>query len=245
MAMAVNGEFVDDSLIRQEAAALKQQLLSDGSETDMLALEMRAHEWAKENVIERVLLRQAADGEDVDRFVARLTESVPPAKNKEVTEHYRVHRDSYYTPELVRAAHIVKNVDETNDEATALAAIQAAKLELEKNRPFEEVADELSDCPGSGGDLGYFARGTMVDEFEAVVFALQPGQTSDIFRSAFGFHIVRLFDRKAAGVRTLNEVRPEIEQLLLRRKKQDMVNRWLDQVRARADIKKVSSRPVE
>ena len=245
MAISVNGEYVDDSVIRHEAAALKEQMIAEGVEADMLSIEMRAREWARENVIERVLLRQAAAQDGVDVFLARLTKDVPPPRNRELAEYYRIHRDSFYMPEVVHAAHIAKNVDENNDEAAAQAAIQAVKLELERGRSFEEVADQLSDCPGRGGDLGYFTRGQMVEEFEAVVFSLLPGQTSEVFRSSFGFHIAKVYDQKPEGLRSLNEVRPQIEQVLLRRKKQDLVDGFLADLRSTAEVKKIPAKRPE
>ena len=77
--------------------------------------------------------------------------------------------------------------------------MQAVEQELRNGAAFAEVADRYSDCPGSGGDIGWFPRGEMVPEFDEVVFALAPGENSEVFRTRFGFHIVRVLERKASG----------------------------------------------
>jgi parvulin-like peptidyl-prolyl isomerase len=280
MPLVVNGETIDDSLVRQEARALRPRMMEAMAEEDPVALEMKVREWARENIIERVLLRQAAaadsepiaadaleravaqvreqtpgqtgrifptDGEPlrreveaqlrVDRLVGRIGAKVAPPRHKDVVEYYRKHKQSFFAPETVHAAHIVKNVDESTDEASALAAIREAEAELRQGVPFAEVADRRSDCPGRGGDLGWFPPGQMVDEFDKVVFAMQPGEVSEIFRSSFGFHIATLFDRKPAGIRSLDEVRERIEEALLAGKRQRALEQYLDHLRAKADIR--------
>src|SRR5260370_21214684 len=156
---------------------------------DPMEAEMQLRDWSRENVIERVLLRQeaAADPEPiaadaieetlgslkspvtarsedlrkdveirmrVDRLVEKITSKVAPPKHKEVTEYYRKNKEQFRRPELVRAGHIVKNVDESVDEATALAAIQKAQEELKGGANFEELADRYADCAGNRGQLG-------------------------------------------------------------------------------------------
>jgi parvulin-like peptidyl-prolyl isomerase len=279
MPLVVNGETIDDSLIRQEATNLRPRMLEAMAGEDPITLEIRVREWARENVIERTLLRQAArkdpdpiapdvldrtieqvreqspgqtgcifpTQEDelraevetqlrVDRLVERLTAKVSPPRNKDVVEHYRKHKDQYFAPEVLHAAHIVKNVDEQHTEEEAQAGIQAAEAELKAGGVFAEVADRLSDCPGRGGDLGWFPRGQMVDEFENVIFEMQPGQVSGIFRSPFGFHIAILHDRQPAGVRKLEDVRQDIEEVLMRQKRERAIEQYLDHLRAKADV---------
>ena len=172
----------------------------------------------------------------LERFTARLTAKLVPPRNKEISEYYRKHRDEFFTPPLVRAAHIVKNVDEQTSDEAALEQIRAIRTELEQGADFAEVADRRSDCPGRGGDLGYFPRGQMVTEFDAVVFALEPGQVSDIFRTQFGYHIAKVYDRKPEGIRPLADVSANIEALLFQQKKQRRIEQYIDSLRAKADI---------
>jgi parvulin-like peptidyl-prolyl isomerase len=154
-----------------------------------------------------------------------------------VAEFYRRNRGRFQIPEMVRAAHIVKNVDEHTDEETALSAIKQVEAELAAGGVFEELADKHSDCPGSGGDLGIFPRGQMVQEFDDVVFALSPNETSPVFRTPFGFHIAKVYEVTAAGSRSLADARQDIEQELSRRKQTKVIEDFVDRLKTQADIR--------
>lgn len=176
----------------------------------------------------------------VDRLLASIAEEVKNADKKAVNEFYRKHREQFRTPENIHAAHIVKHINEDQDEATARAGIEEAQRRLNEGEDFEAVANELSDCPGRGGDLGWFARGVMVDEFDEVIFKLKPGEVSEIFKTLFGFHIARMIERKPEGVRSLPEVRAQIEGHLLEEARRARVEKYVDDLKAGADIKKVA-----
>lgn len=279
--MFVNGEFVDDELIRIEAASLREQLREQVPAADDLEITLRAQNWARENVIYRVLLEGAAQQDPtpipvediehalqqysasdsrhpqcmlpedhdtlrarievdlrIERLTKRLTAKSPRPKPREVKEYYCQNKSSFYVPERVHAAHIVKNIDEVTSESDSLAAIREIKTLLMNGANFEEIADQFSDCPGRGGDLGFFQRGEMVEEFEAVVFALAPDETSEIFRSCFGFHIARLYERTPARFRSLDEVRSDIEKLIWEEKKREAIRSYIADLRARAEIRK-------
>ncbi|MDA1316113.1 MAG: peptidylprolyl isomerase [Acidobacteria bacterium] len=290
MPLIINRERVEDAEIAREAQSLQrtfEQMPPELREERALdAAEFQKHlaDWSKENVIERVLLRQRAakdfaaigeeaveqalagikkqqggeeqfslgrDGDELwrdvetrlrlDRLIGEITKNVKPPKNKEVADYYRKHRAEFEVPEQVKAAHIVKNVDQKTDEAAALEVIQKAEGEIADGRPFEEVADQYSDCPGNGGDLGYFARGQMVAEFDAVVFSMEPGNRSPIFRTPFGFHIAKLDDKRPALTRNLQQMNDEIKEGLLQRKKTKAVEDFVDRLRAEAEIEEIMS----
>jgi parvulin-like peptidyl-prolyl isomerase len=137
---------------------------------------------------------------------------------------------------MVNAAHIVRNIDEKTTEAEARAAIEGVADELAQGADFAEVADRNSDCPGRGGDLGFFARGQMVPEFDDVVFALAPGDVSGIFRTPFGYHIARVIAHRAAGIAKFDVVREQISEILYAEKRQRVIDRFIDQLRAKASI---------
>ena len=205
---------------------------------DPIALEQQLREWSRENVIERVLLQQesARRGVELSQLVEQVQAGVAQPKNKEVGDFYAKNKQNFWVPELFHCAHIVKNVDETHTEADALAAIQLAEAELLRGVAFAVIADKHSDCPGQGGDLGWFPRGQMVPEFEQVVFELKVGQVSPIFRSPFGFHIAKMLGRKPEGVPGLADVREHLTGQILREKQQHAVEAFIDQLRARATV---------
>jgi hypothetical protein len=287
MGLQINGEYVDDVIIRQEAASMRPRYEEMMQEMDPIAREMQLRDWARENVIERILLRQAAmaagepvppeeieerltamfppagDLEDceagttragvdkdaarkdieaqirIERLIRAVGEKAPKPKQKEVVEFYKKNRDEFKTPPMLHASHIVKNVNEGTDEATALEAIRAAEAELKSGSPFAEVADRHSDCSGQGGSLGWFPLGEMVEEFEATIVPMQPGQVSGIFRSTFGWHIATLHEKKAEGVRPLDEVKEQIVAALSRGTQEKVLEDYVDALRAKAEVKTV------
>ncbi len=259
MPLRVNNELIEDEVIREEIRTLRLRLAEAMPGESPSTIDARAREWARENVIERVLLRQAAlaDAEPVppevieraggnaaevelqfriERLAIRHAGRIAPPRNKDVVDYYRQHRENMAIPEAVRAAHIIKNVDEKTSEEQALAAIRAVEERLKTGETFEAVADELSDCPGNGGDLGWFPRGQMVPEFDAVVFAMKPGEISPVFRTAFGFHIAKVNARAEERMATFDEARPQIERMLMTDKHQKALERLCDYLRARATV---------
>jgi parvulin-like peptidyl-prolyl isomerase len=223
MPILVNNQAIDEEWIRSEARLLKERLRQEQSLSEGLEMEVQGREWARENVICRVVLQQAAAPRKPEELLDDVTAKVPRPKPREVADHYKQFRNLFYAPELIHAAHIVKNVDESTTPEHALAAITQIELELIGGADFGELADRFSDCPGQGGDLGFFARGEMVDEFENAVLALQPGEVTGIFRSPFGFHIGKLIERRLSRVRSLDEVRAQIEEQLWHQRKQHAV----------------------
>ncbi len=291
MALIVNGERIDDSIIQQEEQSLRSQMQRMSAENgaregvDLAELEKNVPDWSKENVIERILLRQealkdtapipteevdqaveevkkryggddkqeasAVSDEDIrrevetrlrlDRLIGKITAKAPSPKNKEVAEFYRKNREQFKLPERIHAGHIVKHVGDGVGEETARAAVEEARQALEAGGVFEELADKFSDCPGSAGDLGYFPRGEMVEEFDQVVFAMEPGEVSPIFQTVFGFHIVKVYERSPETIRSLGEVREEITKQLRGQKQNRAVENFVDALRAKAEIREVVS----
>jgi parvulin-like peptidyl-prolyl isomerase len=286
MALTVNGEQASDTVLAAEAESLLARFrqLSPDQRTqfgfDEQTMKQRAREWAVENIIERMLMRQEAlrDPEPVpeetiqkaeeamyqrfggrekfqesgmteadiraeaeatvklDRLLGRITSRVKPPKNNEIAARYRHGKDRWKTGEQIRAAHIVKHINEQVPEEDARKAIDEAKAELDAGAAFEDIADKSSDCPGNGGDLGWFGRGKMVDEFEEVVFEMQPGEVSRVFRSVFGFHIAKLHEVRPPAQRPLSEVKDEIEQELKREAETKAVEAFVDKLREKAVI---------
>jgi len=140
----------------------------------------------------------------------------------QVAQRYHERNAEFNRPERVRARHILRSVsrDASPEEvAQAKADIEAAAARIAAGEAFEDVAREVSQDPGSqanGGDLGFFARGQMVPDFERAAFALQPGEISEPVRTDFGFHLIRVEEREEAVSRPLEEVREQIAADLLR-----------------------------
>jgi parvulin-like peptidyl-prolyl isomerase len=144
------------------------------------------------------------------------TSAIRKPTRKEVDLYYKTHRSKFYAPERVRALQIVKNGEGSFERESAFSALQRIEGRLKAGEDFGAIADQESDCKGNGGDLGWFPRGVMVEEFEDVVFELSAGEQSPVFETRFGFHIVRVIEKRAPGLQPLSEVYDAISDYLYR-----------------------------
>lgn len=168
----------------------------------------------------------------LDRDEARRRVLVPPA---DVDRYYNQNIQMYQSPEQVRASHILLQTA-GKDEAAVRAQAEAILAEVKAGGDFAALARKYSEDEGSkagGGDLNYFGRGQMVPEFEQAAFALEPGQVSELVRSQFGFHIIKVVDKRAAVTRPLEEVRAQIEDQLAWQTANDQISQRADQLASR------------
>ncbi len=180
----------------------------------------------------------------VDTEAIRANITVP---EQDVQRSYNQNIDQYSTQEEVRASHILLNL-EGKDEAAVRAQAEDLLKQVRAGADFAALATRFSQDVASasrGGDLDFFGRGRMVPEFEAVAFTLEPGQVSDLVRTAYGFHIIKVTDKKAGDVQPLDSVRATIaEQLKFERaqtRAQDLANAIAGEVKTAADLDRVGA----
>lgn len=145
-----------------------------------------------------------------DTIAAAVTEDAARALYEETVSEME-------PQEEVRARHILVP---TQEEA------QAAAERIAAGEAFEAVAGELSQDPGSaaqGGDLGFFTRDRMVAPFAEAAFALEPGEVSEPVESQFGWHVIRVEERRERPVPTFAEMREQIDTYLARRAQQELL----------------------
>lgn len=178
----------------------------------------------------------------VDAEALRAKMTVTPA---EVEARYKENLQTYSTPEQIRASHILFKT-EGKDEATVRTLAESVLAKVKAGGDFAALAKQYSEdgSKDAGGDLDYFGRGTMVKEFDDAAWTLQVGQTSDLVKSQFGFHIIKLTDKRPAVTRTLNEVRPQIEDQIKYEKAQAEATRQADEIakeiKSPADLDRVA-----
>lgn len=144
---------------------------------------------------------------DVDQV--RSTVVVPDA---DVEAFYKQNLAQYTTPAQARASHILF-ATEGKDENAVRARAEEVLAKARAGADFAALAKEFSEDESNrdrGGDLDYFGRGRMVPEFEAAAFALENGQISDLVKTSFGYHIIKMVDNQPEVVRPLEAVRAEI-----------------------------------
>ncbi len=148
---------------------------------------------------------------DRDAWRAKMTVSA-----NDVQQYYNANIQQYQTPEQIRASHILFKTED-KDEATVRKLAEDVLKQAKSGADFATLAKKYSEDEGSkvnGGDLDYFGRGRMVPEFENAAFAMQNGQISDLVKTQFGFHIIKMVDKKPGATRTLDEVRAQIQDVL-------------------------------
>ena len=282
MAIIVNGQRIEDQEIREETERLRPSYEQVFADQEAGAREAQLVDWSKENVIERILLRQEAKSsgpaiapDEVEAAFARLKEryekpedlhkefsvdsdekvkemielqikvehkigeiyaKTPEPTEAEIAEYYEQNKERFAAGEQIHVAHIVKYVNWQTDEATAHETVAQAHKEIAGGAPFEAVVHKYTDCGDTGGDLGYVTRGQLVEEFEDVVFNLSPGQVSDVFRTRFGFHIAKLYDRKPPAVPPLKDVKDQIVEQVREQKREHALGEYLDALRGKATI---------
>lgn len=175
-----------------------------------------------------------------------VLDKVSEGKVEEVTEqeakdYYESNAKQFSEPEKVRASHILVGTRNMDDEAKLDARRKAEEI-LEKckadDADFAELAKEHSSCPSSarGGDLDFFVREQMVPEFSQAAFSMETGEISDIVETQFGYHIIKVTDKKQANVKTFDEVKDELMDNLQKRKKQEFAQKYLEDLRSNASI---------
>jgi len=226
---------VERVLIEQAARADTDPLPDDAIQQTLEA----ARENAGESKSEDELRAEVDLHLRVGRLMDGVVEGVPGPSEETVAAFYEEHKKEFMAPERIHAAHIVMHVDANTPPEVAEAKLREARKKLEAGADFGEVADTLSDCQDAGGDLGWFPRGHMVEEFENTVWKMKPGETSDIFATRFGFHIVRMIERKAAAPYTLDEIEDHVREHLTAQMRDQAIETFLDGLREKAAVEEV------
>jgi peptidyl-prolyl cis-trans isomerase C len=176
----------------------------------------------------------------VQQMIAGDLAQAVAVSDAEVQEFYDENIEQMTVPEAIRARHILVKLA-ADDEAAredAKDRIAAIQKELQDGADFVTLATERSDAPSApqGGDLGYFGRGQMVMPFEDAAFALQPGETSNVVETQFGFHIIRVEERRDAQAVPVEEAAERISAFLTQGKLQSAVEDLVDELHASAVI---------
>lgn len=222
---AVTEELVTDRLVAKRAADLE---VAD-ADVDRRLTELRAGASAAE--FEAALRQSGQTLEDLrrtlraeirqGRWMEKEIGAGITASEAEITEYFQKNPENFQAPETVRASHILVRVNqdatpEITREKEGFVRSLRERI-VEKKEPFADLARQFSDDAGSkdkGGDLGFFSEDRMVPEFSAAAFALGQGEVSEPVRTTFGYHLIRLSERRAPHAISLEEARPNIKSFL-------------------------------
>jgi peptidyl-prolyl cis-trans isomerase D len=198
-----------------DAARFKPQgPVGDAEAQARLEAGREAYRVPEKRVLSYVLVdRQALEG--------RVT-----VTDRELEAYYQERREDFRQEEQVCASHVLVKVKaeeggEGRPEPEARRAAEALLAELRGGADFAAVAKRASEDAGSaprGGELGCFPRGQMVPEFDNVAFSLSPGELSDLVRTPYGYHLIRLASRREETVEPLSQVKERVRRLVLERR---------------------------
>ncbi|MBU4602644.1 peptidyl-prolyl cis-trans isomerase, partial [bacterium] len=149
--------------------------------------------------------------------------------DEEVSEYYEQNKGSFTEKEQI---HLYNILLESEEEA------QAILEQLKAGGDFSEIAKEKSTGPSAaqGGDLGFLTKGTVIPEIEEVVFALEVEELSEVVKTDFGFHILKITEKKPETVKALEEVKEEIIQTLLPTKQKEAFDNLLEELKGKVEI---------
>ena len=162
---------------------------------------------------------------------------------EEVKSYYDANPQVFQQPEQVQASHILVKVDATATQAQkdeARKKIESVQKKAQKGEDFATLAKTYSEGPSGpqGGDLGYFRRGQMVKPFEEAAFNLKPNETSDIVETQFGYHLIKVVDKKPAQKIAYADVKERLSEHLKKQKMDSEANTYIQSLRSSAKIEK-------
>ena len=224
---------VPDSEVDARIAQVRGQFPSEEEFTKMLAERKLTLDEVKSDVRRDLTITKLIDAEIASKI------AVTP---EQVNDFYAKNPDQFKQGESVRASHILISVPKGADaaaKAQARAKAETVLKDAKGGKDFAALAKEHSADPGSaanGGDLGFFQQGQMVGPFNDAAFTLSPGTISDLVETEFGFHIIKVIEKKEGRTIPLEEVKPQVEQYLERLNRQQQTDAFVNGLKARGKI---------
>jgi len=237
-----------EKLVDKQAAAIKV----DQAEVDAQIAKIKA-QFPSEDVF---LNEMKKSGLTPDQFKANLTRSMRQTKwmqsqvqgkdtvtDDDAKKFYDANTKEFANPDIVKASHILFLVPASATPEQQKAAENKAKAAIvraNKGEDFSKLAAELSEEPGAkerGGDLGFFPKDKMVPEFADAAFSMKKGDVSATpVKTKFGYHVIKVTDKKPAGTATYDEAKAQIIQFLQAQKRREVFKGIMQELRQAAKI---------
>lgn len=229
------GIVVEDGELDEQYANFRKQFQKDENFKKFLQDNDVSEAEIKEQMQKGILLKKLQLA-----LQAEFTETVAVSE-KDIKEFYDKNVDNFKVPEGVKASHILISVDKNADEAAkkeSRSKIEKIQQQIKAGEDFAELARTHSACPSSsnGGDLGFFGRGQMVEPFEDAAFGMQVGEVSDIVETDFGYHLIKVTEKKAAETQSFEDVKAKIEDWLKQQKLDQKFLQYIETLKADAKI---------
>ncbi|MFB0521729.1 MAG: peptidylprolyl isomerase [Desulfatiglandales bacterium] len=228
------GISVADETINEQLKKLKERFSSEAEFKSALS---------EANLSEAAIKSQFKQGMAIQQFIDKEFVQKITVSDKESKTYYDSHPEVFKQPGQVRASHILIKVDPGADEsqkAEARRKLEKIQGKLQNGEDFAALAKEFSEGPSSanGGDLGYFKRGQMVKPFEEAAFTLEPGKVSEIVETEFGYHLIKVIDKKPGKTIAYEDIKGTLERHLKQEKVQEEVGLYVEKLREKAKVER-------
>ena len=241
---------IDRELLFQESKKKGIQVKSDAVSDQLQKIQQR---YPNKEEFQKLLSNMGLTESDVQAQIERGM-AIQKLIDKEVTEKIKVSDEEtkafydknpqlFQQPEQIKASHILIKVQAdapADQKAEARKKIEDVQQKVKKGEDFATLAKTYSEGPSGpkGGDLGYFRRGQMVKPFEEAAFSLKPDETSEIVETQFGYHLIKVNDKKPAKKMTYAEVKDRLNEHLKKQKTDSEANADMEKLRKYAKIEK-------
>ncbi|MBI4665949.1 MAG: peptidylprolyl isomerase [Nitrospinae bacterium] len=229
-----DGVQVDSAKVEESLAHIKGQFKEEGAFKKMLQEQGMTEDDARREITRGLRIRAM-----LDKNVLSAVKVTP----EEVKKYYDVNQMEFERKEMARASHILAKFDGADQASKdkAKKKIESIEKKLKDGADFAKLAMAESDDPGTaknGGQLGFFSRGMMVPEFEKAAFDTQAGKLSAVVETKFGYHIIKVDEKRPAGVVSFEEAKAPIESKLKNQQATVKVQEFIKELKKSMNVKK-------
>jgi peptidyl-prolyl cis-trans isomerase C len=223
---------VTDADVDGQIGKIRQQFKTEEEFKQALTQRKLSLEELKTEAKTEILVNKTLEAEILPKV------AVQPA---DLDTYYKANPDQFKAPEQVRASHILIPINASMTDAQKLEAKTQAEGLLKRvkaGEDFAALAKQYSkdSTAQSGGDLNFFPKGQMVPAFDQVAFSLKPGEISNIVETPFGYHIIKVTERKDAHTVPLAEVSDRLSDFLKQRKQQELTSTFIQSLHGKYKI---------
>ena len=226
---------IADQKVNDQLAAIKKRFPNEEEFKKALASMDLTEEEVRAQIQRGLAIRELIDQKVANKIAIT---------DEETNAYYTGHPQLFKQPEKVKASHILIKVEPTADDAKKAEAskkIEEIQQKLKEGGDFAELAKEYSEGPSSakGGDLGYFQRGQMVKPFEDTAFSMKANEVSGRVETRFGYHLIKVYDKKPEQTLAYADVKDKIAQRLKQEKVEKDATQYVENLKKDAKVEKL------
>jgi len=223
---------IADQAVDEQIATIKQRFPGEQDYKNALSAMQLTEEEVKAQIARGLAIRELINEQIMNKI---------EVSDEESKAYYDAHPQLFKQPEQVKASHILIKVetDATDaQKAEARKKIDEIQQKIKAGGDFGELAKEFSEGPSNvrGGDLGYFRRGQMVKPFEDAAFSMQPGEVSEVVETRFGYHLIKVYDKKPEENLAYADVKEKLGQHMKQEKAEKEAGQYIEQLKKDAKI---------